>query len=161
MPEPIRLVFDVHLYVNNVTGPDAQWPMVAQVPPASGNPSADAISLVFDGPGRFALFASPHIFRNTARVLEADGLSAAFVVTYMTAIAEIITDSGGDVRDPGPVRDLGSRDFGDNHILALALAVDADITVSDDADLTQLSPWRGRPILRPRDFIGQVLRFTR
>jgi len=57
------------------------------------------------------------------------------------------------VCDPGQVLDLGSPDFEDNHILALALAVDADIIISDDADLTQLSPWRGRPIIRPRDFV--------
>jgi len=161
MPEPIRLVFDVHLFVNNVVGADAQWPVVAEVPPGSGNPSADAISIVFDNPGRFALFASPHIVRNTARVLRAAGLDEAFVGAYLTAVTEIIAESGGDVRDPGAVLDLGSPDFEDNHILALALAVDADIIVSDDADLTQLSPWQGRPILRPRDFVSQVLRFSR
>jgi len=161
MPEPIRLVFDIHLYVNNVTGADAQWPVVAEVPPGSGNPSADAISIVFDNPGRFALFASPHIVRNTIRILKVCGLDDTFVAAYWRAMADIIADSGGDVRDTGPVLDLGSRDFEDNHLLALALAVDADMIVSDDANLTQLSPWQGRPIIRPRDFVARFVNAPR
>lgn len=43
------------------------------------------------------------------------------------------------------------------NILALALAVDADIIVSDDAGLTVLSPWLGRPIVRPREFVRRYL----
>ena len=161
MTDPVRVVFDVHLYINNVTGADAQWPVVAEVPPGSGNPSADSISIVFDNPGRFSLYASPHIIRNTVRVLKSCGLDDSFVTAYLGAIREIIADSGGDVLDPGPVRDLGAPDFEDNHILALALAVDADIIVSDDADLTQLSPWRGRPIIRPRDFVHRHITHQR
>jgi len=70
-------------------------------------------------------------------------------------------DSGGDIRDPGSVLDLGARDFEDNHILVLASAVDADIIVSDDTDLTQLSPWQGRPIIRPRDFVTRYVNAPR
>jgi len=161
MAEPVRVVFDVHLYVNNVVGPDAQWPVVAEVPPGSGNPSADSISIVFDHPGQFALYASPHIIRNTVRVLKACGLGDGLATEYLAAIEEVITDSGGAVVDPGPVLDLGSRDFEDNHILALAVAVEADIIVSDDTDLTQLSPWRGRPIIRPRDFVRRFVNAPR
>ena len=161
MSRPIRVVFDIHLYINNITGADAQWPVIAEVPPGSGNPSADSISIIFDNPGIFTLYASPHIIRNTIRVLKACGLDDAFVAEHMNTITEVITESGGDVHDPGPVLDLGSRDFEDNHILALALVVDADIIVSDDTDLTHLSPWQGRPILRPRDFVGRYLNSPR
>ncbi len=153
MGEPIRVVFDVHLYVNNVLGADAQWPVIAEVPPSSGNASADSIAIIFDNPTRYALYASPHIVRNTVRVLKLAGLDDALVTAYLTAVEEIITESGGDIRDPGEVLDLGSRDFEDNHILALAAAVDAHLIVSDDADLTTLSPWRGRPIIRPHEFV--------
>ncbi len=157
MAEPVRVVFDIHLYINNVVGADAQWPVVAEVPPGSGNASADSIAIVFDNPGAYTLYASPHIVRNTVRVLQACGLDDVLVTGYLAALEEVITDSGGDVRDPGPVRDLGSPDHEDNHILALALAVDADLIVSDDADLTTLSPWRGRPIIRPHQFVRRFV----
>ncbi|MCL2454744.1 MAG: hypothetical protein FWD18_05510 [Micrococcales bacterium] len=157
MAEPVRVVFDIHLYVNNLTGADAQWPVVAEVPPSSGNASADSIAIVFDNPGAYALYASPHIIANTVRVLTAHGLDSTLVMGYLAAVQEVITDSGGDVRDPGPVLDLGSPDHEDNHILALALAVDADLVVSDDTDLTTLSPWRGRPIIRPHEFVRRFV----
>lgn len=161
MAEPTRVVFDIHLYVNNVTGADAQWPIVTEVPPGSGNASADSIAIVFDNPGAYALYASPHIIRNTARVLKIHGLDDAFVTGYLAAIEEILADSGGDVRDPGQVLDLGSSGHEDNHILALAVAVDADLIVSDDTDLTPLSPWRGRPIIRPREFVRRFVNASR
>jgi predicted nucleic acid-binding protein len=161
MADPARLVFDVHLYVNNILGPDARWPVVAPVPPGSGNPSADSLAIVFDDPAGFVLYASPHIIRNTARVLVAHGLDRALVAKYLAAVQEIISDSGGDIRDPGQVLDLGSPDFEDNHILSLALAVDADLIVSDDVGLTALSPWRGRPVIRPREFVQRFARSRR
>jgi len=111
MAKPVRVVFDIHLYVNNLVGMDAQWPVVAEVPPGSGNPSADSISIVFDNPGVFALYASPHIIRNTVRVLKECGLDDALVTEYLAVIKEIIVESGGNVLDPGRVLDLGSRDF--------------------------------------------------
>jgi len=147
------VVFDIHPYINNLIGSDATWPVISEVPPGGGNLSDDCISLVFDNPDRFVLFASPHIVRNTIRVLMAAGLDDTLVTGYLGEIMQIVADSGGAVCDPGPVMDHGVSDFEDNHILALALAVDADLIVSDDTDLTQLSPWLGRRILRPRDFV--------
>ena len=47
-------------------------------------------------------------------------------------------------------------DHEDNRILELALAANADLIVSDDADLTGLSPWRGIPVVRPAEFTGRV-----
>jgi predicted nucleic acid-binding protein len=91
------------------------------------------------------------------RVLKAHGLDDTLVTAYLAAVQEIITDSGGDIRDPGPVLDLGSPDHEDNHILALALAVDADLIVSDDTDLTTLSPWHGRPIIRPHQLVRRFV----
>ncbi len=161
MVEPVRVVLDIHLYVNNIVGADAQWPVVAEVPPGCGNASADSIAIIFDNPGTYALYASPHIVRNTVRVLKAHGLDDTLVADYLAALEEIIFDSGGGVRDPGPVRDLGSPDHEDNHILALALAVDADLIVSDDTDLTALSPWRGRPIIRPHQFVRRFVSVRR
>lgn len=157
MAEPTNVVFDIHLYVNNILGPDAQWPVVAEVPPATGNASADSIAIVFDNPGSYRLYASPHIVRNTTRVLKEAGLDDAIVTEYLQPIAEIIADSGGDIRDPGPVLEPGSPDYEDNHILALALAADADLIVSGDIHLTSLSPWQGRPIITARAFVRRFV----
>jgi hypothetical protein len=33
--------------------------------------------------------------------------------------------------------------------------------VSDDTDLTAMSPWNGRLILRPRDFVARVVQALR
>jgi putative PIN family toxin of toxin-antitoxin system len=44
------------------------------------------------------------------------------------------------------------RDTDDDRVLALAIAFPADVLVSGDEDLLALHPWRGIPIVRPRDF---------
>lgn len=44
------------------------------------------------------------------------------------------------------------RDPDDDRVLALASAFAADVLVTGDEDLLVLHPWRGIPIVRPRDF---------
>ncbi len=44
------------------------------------------------------------------------------------------------------------RDRDDDRVLALALAFPADVLVTGDDDLLVLNPWRGIPIVRPREF---------
>jgi hypothetical protein len=43
-----------------------------------------------------------------------------------------------------------------NLVLDLAADVGALIIVSDDSDLTSISPWRGTPVLRPTEFASRV-----
>lgn len=45
------------------------------------------------------------------------------------------------------------RDPRDNKFLALALACSADVVVSSDEDLLTLTPYRGIPVILPRDFL--------
>ncbi len=45
------------------------------------------------------------------------------------------------------------RDADDDHILALCLAIGADVLVSSDHDLLVLHPWNGIPILKPAQFL--------
>lgn len=45
------------------------------------------------------------------------------------------------------------RDNKDNRYLELALAAEATVIVSGDADLLVLSPWRGVEVLRPAEFL--------
>src|SRR5262249_8188432 len=47
-------------------------------------------------------------------------------------------------------------DFEDNLILDLAVETGAFLVVSEDSDLTAMSPWRGTPILRPGEFALRV-----
>jgi len=102
-------------------------------------------------------------------VLKTCGLNDSFIAAYLAAITvnnRIWADSATSLRyaqNDGwnePQR-LRPSDFEGNHILALASAVDADIIVSDDTDLTQLSPWQGRPIIRPRDFVARYVNAPR
>jgi predicted nucleic acid-binding protein len=48
------------------------------------------------------------------------------------------------------------RDWEDNRILDRAAEVGSLLIVSDDVDLTSMSPWRSTPILRPREFAAKV-----
>jgi uncharacterized protein len=44
------------------------------------------------------------------------------------------------------------RDPDDDRVLALVLAFPAEVLVSGDEDLLVLNPWKGIPIVRPREF---------
>lgn len=104
----------------------------------------------------FALWTSPHILRNVARVLS-EGLKwqAERVDLLLALIEETAAHSGGGVLDP-PQTITDCRDWEDNRILDLAAEVGALLIVSEDTDLTSMSPWRGTPILRPREFAAKV-----
>jgi predicted nucleic acid-binding protein len=74
---------------------------------------------------------------------------------YLRALAEVAEASGGGIT--GPPQTVGDcPDWEDNRILDLASAVDAFLIVSADADLTSMSPWRGRPIIEPPQFASMV-----
>ena len=47
------------------------------------------------------------------------------------------------------------RDPTDNKYLELVLAAQADTLVSSDEDLLVLTPWRGRRILRPAEYLAE------
>ncbi|WP_268237017.1 putative toxin-antitoxin system toxin component, PIN family [Agromyces bauzanensis] len=152
------MVYDVHIYVNAVVGPDSEYPRIHPVPPSSDNPSPDCLSIAFDGDYR--LHVSPHILRNVGRVLGQLGWSAEAIGDYLALISDVVDASGGAVTDP-PKAAHSSRDHEDNLILDVVAATDADLLVSDDTDLTSLSPWRGVPIVRPHQFVQMVVRERR
>lgn len=152
-----RVVFDVNVYLDYVLGPNGSWLLLPDVPPRTDNPSADAISLAFSG--RFALYASPHILTNVARVMRAVEVSEGVVERFIAAMVDMCEFSGGAVIQPSE-RDHGIADFEDNFILSLATdpAVDALIVVSRDRDLLEEGPvWNGRLIMTPADFVRRVL----
>ena len=154
-PAAVPVVFDVNVLVLAVAvgeSPFRSWP---SPPPASGNPSADCLGVVNDA-AEFALWLSPHILANTGRVL-ATVLKTPDeeVDDYLRALAEMAEASGGGITDP-PQTVGDCPDWEDNRILDLAAAVGAFLIVSADADLTSMSPWRGRPVIEPSQFASMV-----
>lgn len=67
---------------------------------------------------------------------------------YLSLLVEVADHSGGGVIDP-PATVSDCRDHEDNRILDLVVEVGALLLVSEDTDLTSMSPWRGTPILCP------------
>jgi predicted nucleic acid-binding protein len=153
-------VVDIHVYIEAVAGEASDWPLLAQVPPTSPNPAADWLSLVFDS-GDWRLFASPHILVNLARVLRRVGVSEATAREACAAVVDLVDMTGGAVVEP-PRSVFDIPDHEDNLIMDLAVAADSALVVSDDSDLTALSPWHARiPVLRPREFVARTLHSRR
>jgi len=131
------------------------WP---SPPPVSDNPFADCLGIANDA-REFALYLSEHILATTVYVLTHRDHGFGWDVTHASDYVEVLLDiaaaSGGAILDPD-ARVSDASDDEDNRILELALACDADLIVSDDAHLTELSPWRGRPVLRPAEFTART-----
>ena len=104
----------------------------------------------------FALWVSPHLVGNTERVLsEALGWEPDSIKRFVSVVVAAAEHSGGGLVDP-PKTVTDCPDWEDNRVLDLAMDVGALLVVSDDVDLTSMSPWRGTPILRPREFTAKV-----
>jgi predicted nucleic acid-binding protein len=152
-----RVVFDVNVLVGAVAGgnsPFRSWP---SPPPTSDNPFADCVGIANDA-REFTLSLSEHVLINVVRVLTSQqgfDWDAGAAEAYAKLLVEIVEASGGDVVEPD-VRVTDCEDYEDNRILELALAAGADLVVSDDDHLTSMSPWRGIPIVRPREFASRV-----
>lgn len=155
MIAPVSVVFDVNVLAGAAAlgnSPYRSWPCP---PGPSDNPLADCLGVLVDAV-EFGLWLSPYLLNNTARVL-ADGLGwrARDIERVLTVLVEIAEFSGAGVIEPEvTVTDCADRE--DNHVLALAADVGAMLIVSDDAELTALAPWRGMPILRPKEFLDRV-----
>jgi predicted nucleic acid-binding protein len=123
---------------------------------ASGNRTlADCLGVINDA-AEFALFLSPHILSTTSRVLiTVVGTPKEDADEHLELLVEMAEASGGGVLvPPRTVHDC--RDHDDKLILDLAAEVGALLVVSEHADLTTMSPWRGVPILRADEFITRV-----
>lgn len=154
-PAPVPVVFDVNVLVLAIAAGESPFRSWPSPPPTSGNPSADCLGVVNDA-AEFALWLSPHILVNTGRVLASVvKMPDDEVDEYLAVLVEIAEASGGGVVDPPQV--VGDcPDWEDNRVLDLALEVGAFLLVSADADLTTMSPWRGRPVIEPSQFAALV-----
>lgn len=155
MTTGVNVVFDVNVLVGAAAGgnsPFMSWP---SPPPVSGNSFADCMGIIVDA-REFSLWLSPHLITNTSRVLsEVFGWEPQQVIRFGRAIALAAERSGGGVIEP-PRTVHDCKDHEDNLVLDLAADTAAMLVVSEDADLTSMSPWRGTPILRSREFVARV-----
>ena len=150
----VSVVFDGNVLVQAAVGGHGSFSTWPTLPPKSENPAADCIGVANDG-REFALWLSPHILSNTARVLTKAGVSAARTERYIDALNEIAESSDGGILEPS--RAVHDRTHHENNlVIDLAAEVGALILVSDDTDRTSMSPWRGIPILRPAEFASRV-----
>ena len=154
------VVLDINVLVNALVGEDSEFPYLAQVPASGSNADADCLSIAFDADD-FRVFISPHIIENLTRILDEAGLSENTVEQYIDAVVDVIITSGGEV--VAPLRTVFDVvDHEGNLILDLAVACEASIVVSNDTDLTSISPWHNRvAVLRPREFVNRVLQMRR
>jgi putative PIN family toxin of toxin-antitoxin system len=83
-----------------------------------------------------------------AHRLRAATLSATELVQDYERLAEIV--------EPQPLSELGSRDPDDDHVLACALAAQADLIVSGNHDLLALREYQGMPVLSTADALARI-----
>jgi predicted nucleic acid-binding protein len=131
------------------------FPILPVVPPGSDNPAADCVSLAFDA-DKFALFISPHILENIARVMDIQGHKAALIGKVLETVIEIVHLSGGSVVVP-PRFAYESKDFEDNLVLDLLKYTDSKVLVTSDQGLLAMNPWKFRLIMQPREFLDHML----
>ena len=108
---------------------------------------AQLVTAIFSGRAR--LFASPELFSELQEILHRPKFAARFVTRgetpagimrrYREASVEIIP---AQIAPPENLRDAD-----DAHVLACAVAAEADMIVSGDNDLLTLKSFQGIPIL--------------
>jgi predicted nucleic acid-binding protein len=148
-------VYDVNILVGAAAGGNSPYRSWPSPPPTSGNPFADCLGVIVDA-AEFALWLSPHLLSNTERVLDkALDWAPDRIATYLEVLTRVAGHSGGGVLDP-PATVSDCSDWEDNRVLDLVAEVGALLVVSEDVDLTSMSPWRGTPILRAREFVAKV-----
>jgi predicted nucleic acid-binding protein len=152
------VVLDIHILVAAVSGGNSPFESWPTPPPVTDNPAADCVGILNDAV-EFKLCLSAHILEHVIRVLvdPKDGLGwdASAAEEYVEVLREMTAQGDCGVREPS--EDVtASEDWEDNKILALAAECDAALIVSDDPHLLDLSPWRGIPIIRSREFASRV-----
>lgn len=153
--EKFRVVFDINVFINAaMSNPDSllDWPVSPQ---RSGSTSADCLGAVNDA-REFELYVSEHILTHVETILANKyGWDLEDAMDYTDLISEIAAESGGGYREKTFSSEY-CKDEEDRKILSLASDVDAHIIVSEDGDLTELSPWKGKPIQTSREFSDKL-----
>lgn len=107
---------------------------------------------------RFLLYSSPALMAELTDVLSREKFAARLLQEGLTPAA-LVADYAGIVRflRPAHVPQVISRDPDDDHVLACALAAEADAIVTGDGDLLALRPaWNGIAILTVREVLDRL-----
>lgn len=150
---PLPVVADINVLVDAVVAePDQSgW---KSPPPVRGDPAAMALGILNQGV-EFGLWLSPHILTGSKRVVtEGFGFEQQEADRYERVLVDIALRTGGVITPDLSVHDC--RDWEDNRILELAEAAGALLIISSDADLLEISPWRGIPVMQPAQFVARV-----
>lgn len=150
---------DVNVLVAAVVGGNDTFHSWPSPPPVRGNLGANVVGILNDA-REFSLFLTEHILAGVLRVLTGtppNGYAWAVerAQEYVELLVEIAGASGGAVVQPGEaVTDC--PDYEDNRILECAAASGSMLIVSDDTDLTSMSPWRGTPVVTSQEFVTRT-----
>ena len=157
MSAPVTV--DVNVLVAAVSGGNDTFHSWPSPPPIRGNLAANVVGILNDA-HEFSLFLTEHILTNVVRVLVEPspggyGWGVKDAEEYLELLVQITEASGGAVLVPGEtVSDC--PDYEDNRILECAAASGSTLIVSDDSDLTTMTPWRGIPIITSADFVKRT-----
>jgi putative PIN family toxin of toxin-antitoxin system len=131
-----RVVLDANVYVSALLAP-------------TGSP-AQILERWADG--QFDVIVSPLLLAELERVLRRLKFKRSIPVVQVDALLSALAEEGVSVADP-EVHPGATPDPGDDYLVALARAADAECIVSGDTHLTQLSDPRP-PVLTPREFLN-------
>lgn len=150
---------DVNVFVTAVAGGNDTFHSWPSPPPVRGNLAANVVGILNDA-REFSLFITEHILANVVRVLTGPppngyGWAVEPAEQYIELLVEIAEASGGVVIEPGETI-TDCPDHEDNRILECAAASGSLLIVSDDTDLTSMSPWRGTPIVTSAEFVTRT-----
>jgi putative PIN family toxin of toxin-antitoxin system len=133
-----RVVLDANVYVSALLAP-------------TGSP---AQILENWAAGRFDVIVSPLLLAELERVLGRQKFRRSIPVVQVDALLSALAEEGVAAVDheaqPG-----ATPDPGDDYLVGLARAADADCIVSGDSHLTELSDPRP-PVLTPREFLNSL-----
>lgn len=131
-----RVVLDANVYVSALLAP-------------AGSP---AQILERWAAGQFDVIVSPLLLAELERVLRRPKFKASIPAVQVDALLSALFEEGASAADPES-RSEATPDPGDDYLVALARAVEAECIVSGDTHLTQLSDPRP-PVLTPREFLS-------
>lgn len=107
--------------------------------------------------GRLRLISSPALLAELAEVLERpkfDDILQRSNTSLERTLADI--QALAEVMAPPPLQEPLCRDPDDDEVLALAVAARADLIISGDTDLLDLSNYEGIPIVTPTEALSSV-----
>lgn len=152
----VHVVFDVNVFVDAVTTDHADFASFPSPPPLNDDELFAACVGIVNDAREVSLFLSEHVLDTLRHVLNTTyGWDEEHLDDYEDVLLEAAKASGGGLLEvETSVTECGDPE--DDNILALALDADAEIIVSNDTDLTSMSPWRGRAIMTPREFVQRI-----